>query len=155
MKKPKMLICENCKEEFIVTHGLMKFCNKKCKNEFHNENKKENRLEADFMMSVIKKDEATEEFQNWAMRNWKVDSDKSQLRADNLVILQQLEIPSSGSEVTTEFLFDAGFDIDAYDNKVQIRQTPYNVLEYGDYGLFWTDTNKVLITNKKDYLLWI
>lgn len=58
MEEVKKEYCPQCNNELKEDrHGLVKFCSKPCKDKFHNEKKRENRLEADYFVSQLKKQE--------------------------------------------------------------------------------------------------
>ena len=144
--------CKHCDSEFEGKPSTKIFCCSECRDAHHNNIKKE--VQQNLQQLKLKTELKQEEIN---LREAHSQSDEAKRKKAEIQIhFQGLDIPDEGLVVDTSYFNKINFDPSLYDKKIELKYHPgYYLLEYGDFGVFWVEAYKFLLTNKLNYLSWI
>ena len=145
-------ICKQCGSKVQDRPSNKQFCDNRCRDDFHNNLKKEERQK----LETLKLKNLISEEENRSIEIENSSQDKIKKKADLQLHFQSLNIPEQGLIVDTTYLNKIGFEPNLFDKKIELRYYPgYYLLEYQDVGVFWISAYEFLIANKIDYISWI
>jgi hypothetical protein len=144
-KSDRFRVCPNDGVEFMAKHRSTRFCCDKCADEFHNQKKKGKSLINSSTTKISSLENSNN--QHEAVVN------KNTLRK-NISIIEAILGQNNELKIPFDLLKNKGFVYEAYDDKIQYKNTDGYIAIYGRYAIGCINEKYIILTYK-DKLTWI